>query len=63
MVEAPPWDPSSPEYSSQEQSMFDYRERLVSPDTTTRGQLFINFVTSYAYDAADDKNKYNYVKV
>ena len=53
MAEAPPWDLYSPNFSQQEQSMFNYRGCFVSPDTPARGQLFINCVTSYAYDAAD----------
>ena len=53
MMNAPPWDPSSPEFTMQEESMFNYREQFVSPNTPSRGQLFINSVTSYAYDAAD----------
>ena len=40
MVEAPQWDPSSPEYSHQEQSMFNYRGRFVSPNTPTREQFY-----------------------
>ena len=52
-MKAPPWNPSSPEYSLQEQSIFNYRGRFVSPNTPARGQLFITSVTSYAYDSAD----------
>ena len=37
MVEAPLWDPSSPEYSCQKQSMFDYRGWYVRPNTPARG--------------------------
>ena len=51
MAEAPPWDSSSPEFSRQEQSMFDYRGRFVGPNTPAREQLFINSVALYAYDA------------
>ena len=39
--------------------MFDYRGWFVSPHSPAKGQLFINSVTSYAYDAAnvmDDDN-------
>ena len=60
MVKVPLWDLSSPWYSHQEQSMFDYRGWFVSPNTTPRGQLFINSVTSYAYDAADVRDDDNY---
>ena len=40
--------------------MFDYLGQFVSPITSAREQLFINSVTSYAYDAADimDDNIY-----
>ena len=60
MAEAPPWGLFSLEYSHQEQNIFDYRGQLVSPKTPARGQLFINSVTLYAYDAADDINNDNY---
>ena len=50
MAETPLWNPSSPEFSRQEQSMLDYS---VSPTTPARGQIFINSITLYAYDAAD----------
>ena len=33
--------------------MLDYRGWFVIPTTPTRGQLFINSATSYAYNAAD----------
>ena len=56
MVEAPPWDLSSPEYSPQEQSMFNYRGWFVRPNTQARGQIFINSVASYDYDTADVMN-------
>ena len=36
--------------------MFDYRGWLVSLNAPTRGQLFINSVTLYAYDAAHMDN-------
>ena len=62
-AEAPPWDPSSPDYSQQEQSMFNYRVQYVSPNTPAWGQLYINSVTSYAYDAADVMNNDNYATV
>ena len=35
-AEAPPWDPSCPEFSCQEQSMFDYRGQFVSPITPAK---------------------------
>ena len=40
--------------------MFDYRGQFVSPKTPKRGQIFINSVILYAYDAADvmDYDKY-----
>ena len=63
MVEAPPWDPSNPDYSQQEQSMFDYRGWFVSPNTPARGQLYINSVTAYAYDAANVMDDDNYATV
>ena len=62
-MEAPPCDPSNPDFSCQEQSMFDYKGRFVSPNTPARGQLFINSVTSYAYDAADIIDNVNYATV
>ena len=40
--------------------MFDYRGRFVSPNTPARGQLFINSVISYAFDAADVMDDDNY---
>ena len=63
MAKAPLWDPSSPEYSYQEQSMFNYRGQFVSPNTPARGQLFINSVTPYAYDATDVMDDDNYISV
>ena len=63
MVGALQWDPPRPEYSHQELSMFDYRGWFVGPNTPERGQLFINFVTSYAYHAADVMDDDNYVMV
>ena len=53
ITEALLWDPSSTEYSDQEQSTFDYSGRFVSPNTPARGQLFIKSVTLYAYEPAD----------
>ena len=63
MVEAPPRDQSSPEYSHQEESVFDYREWFVGPNTPARGQLSFKSVTLYAFDAADviDDGNYNTV--
>ena len=63
MVQAPLWDPSSPDYSQQEQSIFDYRGRFVSPNTPATGQFYINYVTLYAYHAADVMDDDNYVTV
>ena len=63
MVEALPWDPSSPEFSRQEQNIFDCRGRFVSPNTPARRQLFISSVTSHAYDAADAMDHDNYATV
>ena len=63
MVEAPPWDPSSPEFSTQEQSMFDERGWFISPDTPARGQLFINSVILFAYEAAHVVDNDNYATV
>ena len=63
MVETPPWDLSSTEFIRQEQSMFDYRGQFVSPNTPARVQLFINSVTSCAYDATDVMNDDNYATV
>ena len=59
MVEAPPWDPFSTDFSAQEQNMFNYRGRFNSPNTPARGQSFINSATLYAYDAADVKDDEN----
>ena len=59
-AKAPWWDPSSPDYSQQKQSVFDYRGQFVSPNTPARGQLYINSVTSHAYDAADTMDDDNY---
>ena len=59
-VEAPLWNLSSPEFSRQEQNMLNYRGWFVSSNTATRGQLFINSVTWYAYDAADAMDDVNY---
>ena len=57
------WYPSSAESSRQEQSMFNYRVRFVSPNTPASWQLFINSVTLYAYDAADVIDEDNYASV
>ena len=43
--------------------MFDYSGQFVSPTTTARGQLLINSVTLYAYDAADVMDDINYATV
>ena len=51
-AEDPPWDPPPPEFSRLEQSI-DCRGQFVSPNIPARGQLFINSVTLYAYDAAE----------
>ena len=53
MVETPHRHPPSNDFSRQEQHMFNYKGWLVNPNTPARGQLFIDSVTSYAYDAAD----------
>ena len=45
MAEAPPWDPSSPEFSRQEQSMIDYKRCFVIPTTSEREQVSINSAT------------------
>ena len=43
--------------------MFDNRRRFVSPNTPTRGQLFINSVTLHAYNSADVMDDNNYATV
>ena len=43
--------------------MFNYRGWFVNPNTLARGQLFINSVTLYAYDAADVMDDDNYATV
>ena len=43
--------------------MFYYRGQFVSPSTPARGQFFINFVMSYAYDAEDVMDDNNYATV
>ena len=43
--------------------MFDYRGLFVSPNTPARGKFFIDSITSYAYDAADDMDNGNYATV
>ena len=63
IVEAPPSDMSSSEFSSQEQWMFNNRGWFVSPNTPAREQSFINYVTSYAYDAAYVMDNNNYAPV
>ena len=69
MAEAPPLDPSSPTYSCQEQNSqwklhcethLALRGWFVSPTTPARGQLFINSVVSYDYDAVDVMDNKNY---
>ena len=40
--------------------MFNYRVQFASPNTPARGQLFINSVTSFAYDAVDVMDDDNY---
>ena len=62
-MEVPTWDPSSPEYSRQEQNMFEYRRHIVSPTTPARGQIFINSLTLYAYVVADVMDDDNYTTV
>ena len=51
--QAPSLNPWSPEFSSQEQSMLDYRRWFVLLTTPARGHLFFNSITLYACDAAD----------
>ena len=63
MSEAPWRDLSSPEFSRQEQSMINYRGQFVGSNTPARGQLFVNSVTLYAYDAADVMDDNNYANV
>ena len=63
MMEAPPWDLSSPDFSHQELSMLDYRRQFVSLNSQARRQLFLNSVTSYAYDDADVMDDDNYSTV
>ena len=43
--------------------MFDYRGLFIIHDTPARGQLFINSVTLYAYDATDVTNNDKYATV
>ena len=62
-AEDPSWDPLSSEFSRQAQSMFDYRGWFVSPNTPAKGQLFMNSVTSYAYDAPDATDDDSYATV
>ncbi len=47
-AEAPDWDPRLSSYALQEVTMLDFRGRIVSTITTTRGQLAmqVNDVTS-----------------
>ena len=63
MAEAPPWDPPSPEFNRQNQSMFDFRGQFFCPDIPEKGQLFINSVAPFAYDAADVMDDNNYATV
>ena len=59
--ESPPWDPSTSLYSSQEESMVDYRGRLVaklsidphSPDMTVGSIVSASYT---AVDITDDQN-------
>ena len=53
MVEAPSWDSFSHEFSQMEQSLLNYRRWFDDTITPARGLLFINSVTSYAFNAAD----------
>ena len=43
--------------------MFNYRGWFFSPNTTTRGQLSINFITLYHYYDADVMDNDNYTTV
>ena len=54
---------SNPEYSHQEQSMFHYSGWFITLNTLASGQLIINCVTWYAYDAADAMDDDNYATV
>ena len=63
MAEASWWDPSSPEFHRQEQSMLDHRGLLVIPTIAARGQLVINCFTSYAFNAADVMDNDNFATV
>ena len=63
MPEASSWNLPSPEFSRQEQSMFKYRGQFASPNIAAMRQLYIDSVTSYAYDAADVLDDDNYATV
>ena len=54
---------SSPEFSGQEQSMDDCRGWFICCNTPASGQLFINSVNLYDYDAADVMEHDNYATV
>ena len=62
-AEVPLWDPSCPEFSRQEQCMFDYRGCFVSLTTVANRHLFINSVQLYAFDAADVTDNDNFFTV
>ncbi len=69
-AEAPMWDPDSLSYSSQEDSVLDFRGWIVSTVTMTRGQMVmhVNMVSSSLFasfcvvDATDDKNFGTYLE-
>ena len=63
MIKAPTWDLLSPEFSKQEQNMFDERGWFLICNTPAWKQLFLNSVTLYSYDAAYVMDNDNYATV
>ena len=69
-AEAPDWDPGSTSFSSQENSMLDFRGRIVSTVITTRGRITmqVNAIASAPFaaycvvDATDDNNFGSYLE-
>ncbi len=63
-AEAPIWDPGSSPYSLQEDSMLNFRGKIVSTVTTSRGQITMQvnavcsslFTSDCVIDATDDNN-------
>ena len=64
-IEAPLWDPSETIFVEQDYVMTDFRGKVISNDTITRGQRIINSLSTsqdHAVDFTDDERNYKALK-